>query len=306
MDTTLSSKEDKVSYVEDNRARWILLTAIAPIAWGTTYFVTRHFLPADAPLWAAVIRCLPAGLLVLLFARKLPTGSWWWRSVVLGVLNVGGFSVLVYIVGLRLPTSLGSILMSASAAFLMLFAWLLLRQRPTLAAALGALIGIAGVAVMLGSGAGQADFWGVAASIGAMVASSIGFVLTVRWGGNVPVLAMTSWQLIAGSLVVVPFALLVEGAPPALDPTAMWAFAYIVVVATALAYAVWFNGLRRLPAAVVGVIGLLNPLTGVLMGVLLAGEEFGPPQMIGVALVIIGVLIGTKRVKSREQVPVST
>ncbi|HAJ16677.1 MAG TPA: EamA family transporter, partial [Microbacterium sp.] len=43
--------------------RWLLLTAIAPIAWGSTYFVTRQFLPADAPLWGALFRALPAGLI---------------------------------------------------------------------------------------------------------------------------------------------------------------------------------------------------------------------------------------------------
>ena len=45
-------------------APWIALTAVAPIAWGSTYFVTRHLLPADSPIWGAVIRCLPAGILL--------------------------------------------------------------------------------------------------------------------------------------------------------------------------------------------------------------------------------------------------
>ena len=61
-------------------AIWVLVTAIAPIAWGSTYFVTHEYLPADAPLWGSVIRALPAGLVLLLIGRRLPRGRWWWRS----------------------------------------------------------------------------------------------------------------------------------------------------------------------------------------------------------------------------------
>ena len=270
--------------MEDKRWMWILVTAIAPIAWGSGYVVTRSLLPAEAPLWGGVLRALPAGLLVLLLARRLPRGSWWWRSLVLGTLIVGGFFVLVYFAGQRLPSSLAATLMSASAACMLLFAWLLLHRRPRLAAAAGAATGLVGVAIMLGFDPGGADPWGVAASLGAMVASSIGFVLTTRWGSDVPALPMTAWQLVGGSVVLLPVAVLVEGAPPALTPGSALGFAYLTLVATALAYVAWFAGLRRLSPGVVGVVGLLNPVTGVVLGVALAG-----------ALVLAGIVLGAAR-----------
>jgi probable blue pigment (indigoidine) exporter len=274
--------------------RWIAVTAIAPIAWGSTYYVTRHLLPPDAALWGAVIRCLPAGLLVLLIVRRLPRGSWWWRSLVLGTLTVGGLNVLVYVAAQRLATSLAATIMSASAAALLLLSWIVLRQRPRIRAAVGAGIGIVGVVVMLqpGSGGDAADGWGIAASVIAMLSSSLGFVLTRRWGPDVPPLTMTAWQLIAGSLVILPVAVFVEGGPPALDPPAILGFAYVIVVATALAYGAWFAGLARLSGAAVGIIGLLNPVTGVLLGVALAGEPFGPAQALGLLLVVAGVIAG--------------
>lgn len=275
------------------------ITAIAPIAWGSTYYVTRHLLPPDAALWGAVIRCLPAGLLVLALVRRLPRGSWWWRSVVLGALTVGGLNVLVYVAAQRLATSLASTIMSTSAAALLLLSWIVLRQRPRTHAVVGAAVGIAGVVVMLQPGGGEVDPWGVAASIVAMLSSSLGFVLTRRWGPEVPALTMTAWQLIAGSLVVVPFAMIVEGAPPALDAPALAGFAYVIVVATAIAYAAWFAGLAQLSGAVVGIVGLLNPVTGVLLGVLLAGEPFGPVEAIGFALVVAGVVLGVTRGRDR-------
>ncbi|WP_448389774.1 DMT family transporter [Microbacterium aurum] len=280
--------------MEDKWRRWVLVTAIAPVAWGSTYFVTRHLLPPDAALWGAVIRCLPAGLLVLLVTRRLPRGAWWWRSFVLGVLTVGGLNVLVYVAAQRLATSLAATIMSTSAAALLVLSWMMLRQRPTLRAAGGAVLGIVGVIVMLQPGGGDADGWGIAASVVAMLSSSLGFVLTKRWGADVPPLTMTAWQLIAGSLVVMPVAIIVEGAPPALDAPALLGFAYIILVATAVAYAAWFTGLARLPGAVVGVIGLLNPVTGVLLGVVVAHEPFGPAQLVGLLLVVVGVLAGIR------------
>lgn len=210
----------------------------------------------------------------------------------LGALNVGGFFVLVYVAGQRLPSSLAATLMSASAACMMLFAWLLLHRRPRLAAAVGASIGLVGVVVMLGFDAAGADPWGVVASLGAMTSSSLGFVLTSRWGSDVPALPMTAWQLIGGSVVLIPAALIVEGGPPALTVSSALGFVYVTLVATALAYVAWFAGLRHLSPGVVGVVGLLNPVTGVVLGVAMAGEAFGVPQAVGVVLVLGGITLG--------------
>ena len=52
----------------------IAITAIAPLIWGSTYYVTTEFLPAGYPITMAALRALPAGLLLLLFARRLPQG----------------------------------------------------------------------------------------------------------------------------------------------------------------------------------------------------------------------------------------
>ncbi|TAJ48289.1 MAG: EamA family transporter [Herbiconiux sp.] len=285
----------------EGKWRWVLITAIAPVAWGSNYFVTRQFLPLDSPLWGAALRALPAGIILLLLARRMPRGSWWWKSLVLGALNVGAFFVLIYVASQLLPSSVASTIMATSAGVLMLLAWPLLRERPALLPVVGAIVGFAGVCVMLLGGGAAIDPWGVAASLAAMLLSSTGFVLTKRWaaapdGASAPsTIALTSWQLVAGGLLLVPFAVLIEGPPPALDGPALAGFAYVSVVATALAFVAWFTGLRHLPAGSVGLIGLLNPVTGVLLGVLVAAEPFGPRQLVGTALVIVGVLLGQRR-----------
>jgi probable blue pigment (indigoidine) exporter len=69
-------------------------------------------------------------------------------------------------------------------------------------------------------------------------------------------------------------------------------FAFVSIVATALAFACWFSGLRHLNAGTVGLVGLLNPVTGVLLGSLAAGDALTSRQSVGLALVVVGVLIG--------------
>ena len=98
----------------------LLLTAIAPATWGTTYLVTTHLLPPGHPLFAGLMRTLPAGLLALMITRQLPRGSWWWRSLVLGGLNMGAFFPLLFVAAQCLPggvaATLGAVRRASSAA----------------------------------------------------------------------------------------------------------------------------------------------------------------------------------------------
>lgn len=272
--------------------RWVALTAVAPVAWGTNYFVTHEFLPPDSPLYGAALRALPAGLILLALCRQRPRGAWWWRSAVLGLLNVSVFFVLVYAASQLLPTSIASTVMAVSPLAMMLIAWSLVSERPGVAHLVGAAIGLGGVCLMLLTGAEGVSMPGVLASAAAMLVSSFGHILAKRWSADADVLASTAWQLTAGGLFLLPVAAAVEGPPPALSMSALLAFGYVALVATALAFAAWFTGLRHLPAGTVGLIGLLNPVTGVLLGTAVAGEVLTVQQLCGLALVLVGVVLG--------------
>jgi probable blue pigment (indigoidine) exporter len=289
----------------ENTFRWVLVTAIAPIAWGTNYFVTHEYLPAGYPLYGAVVRALPAGFLLLCITRRLPRGAWWWRSLLLGVCNMGAFFALIYVASQLLPVSLASTIMSAAPLTMAGFAWALLAERPTLPVLVGAAAGIAGVYLMLGAGASGVDLRGVAASLAAMTMSSCGYVLAKKWGGTDSSLATTSWQLIAGGLVLIPFAILIEGTPPSLDRSAAGAFAYVSLIATALAFTAWFAGLRHLTTATVGLIGLLNPLTGAILGLTLSGDTLTISQGLGMVLVLFGITLARPRRELTIAAPVA-
>ena len=76
----------------------ILLTALAPMIWGSTYIVTTELLPADMPFTAACIRVLPAGLLLVLYSRNLPKVNELGKLLVLTQLStsLGKLLVLLY------------------------------------------------------------------------------------------------------------------------------------------------------------------------------------------------------------------
>lgn len=275
--------------------RWVLICAVAPVSWGATYFVTRHFLPENAPLWSAVLRALPAGVILLAVARRLPSGQWWWRSLVLGLLNFAAFFVLVYLAAQLLPTSVAASVMALAPVVLAMLAMPLLRQRPTAFMFLGAVIGVVGVGLLVGLGANRIDPLGVAISLMALLLSSLGAILATRWRDEVPLVATTSWQLLAGGVMLLAAAVVVEGAPPAMTSINVLAYGAISLFATAIAFLCWFAGLRHLSAGTVGLIGLLNPVTGVLLGVLLAAEVLSLTQWLGLALVAAALLLGRSR-----------
>lgn len=275
--------------------RWMLIACYAPIVWGAAYYVTKTFLPADSPIWGAAFRALPAGILLLLVSRKLPQGSWWWRSLVLGSLNMGYFFLAVYIAAVLLPSSTAATVMALGPMVMMLFGWILLRDKPKTLAIIGAGLGFAGVALMVSGSQLEINPLGLLVSASAMFSTSFGSVLTKKWSaqyGRPPLMASTSWQLIAGGVALVVVALIVEGKPPQVGLSELGGYVYLSFFATAIAYLAWFGSLRRLSSGTVGLIGLLNPITGVLVGAMLAGEKITLIQAAGIVLVLTGVLLG--------------
>jgi probable blue pigment (indigoidine) exporter len=278
--------------METTSARTLLVTTVAPVAWGSTYLVTEQFLPADRPLFAALVRALPAGLLLLAFRRRLPRGDWWWRAVVLGVLNIGLFFPLIFLAAYHLPGGLAATLQAASPLAVMALAAGIVNERPGTLRIGAALVGLVGVALLVLQSPGRVDTLGLIGAFGSVLVSALGFVLVKHWQAPVDMLTLVSWQLVVGGLVLLPVALVVEGAPPAVDARAIGGFVWLGLVGTVVAYVCWFHGLNRMAAGAVSLVGLVNPVVGTVLGVVFAGEIFGWTQALGMALVLVGVLAG--------------
>ena len=228
--------------------RDIVITAIAPVAWGSTYLVTETFLPPDRPLFDAAMRALPAGLVLLAFRRRLPHGDWWWKAVVLGICNIGMFFPLIFLAAYQLPGGLAATLQATSPLAVMALAWLAIGERPGTVRILSALVGLVGVGLLVMRTPGDVSTLGLLAAFGSVLVSALGFVLVKRWPAPVDMLTLVSWQLVVGGAVLVPVFLLVEGAPPHLGVGNVAGLLWLATAGTAIAYACWFRGLGRMPA----------------------------------------------------------
>ncbi|MFJ3820214.1 EamA family transporter [Streptomyces nodosus] len=272
----------------------VLLTALAPVSWGTTYAVTTEFLPDDRPLFTGLMRALPAGLLLLALARALPRGAWWWKAAVLGALNIGAFFPLLFLSAYRLPGGMAAVAGSVGPLFVAGLSAALLGERPTVRTLLTGVAAALGVSLVVLKAAGALDPVGVLAALAATASMSTGTVLTKRWGrpeGAGP-LALTAWQLTAGGLLIAPVALTVEGAPPALDGPAVGGYLYLAVANTAVAYWLWFRGIGRLTATQATLLGPLSPLTAAVLGWVALGQALGPVQLGGMAVAFGATVLG--------------
>jgi probable blue pigment (indigoidine) exporter len=278
-----------------------LTTAVAPVAWGTTYVVTAHLLPDGRPLFAAATRALPAGLILLALSRQLPSGRWWWRALVLGLLNFAAFFPLLFLSAYRLPGGVASTVHAASPLVVMALAWLVLREIPGRLRVLGGLVGLVGVGLLVLRSTSSIDTLGLLAAGGSVLSSALGFVLVRRWPAPVDTLTLVSWQLVVGGVALVPLTLVVEGPPPALDLSAVGGLLWLAGIGTVLAYACWFRGLARLPAGTVSLIGLLNPVVATALGIVVSGEPFGAVTVLGMALIAAGVLLGQPALMTRRR-----
>jgi probable blue pigment (indigoidine) exporter len=274
--------------------RTTALTALAPIAWGTTYVVTTELLPPDRPLLAALLRALPAGLLALALARTLPTGAWWARAAVLGTLNIGAFFPLLFLAADRLPGGVAAVAGAAQPLVVAGLAVVVLGERPTPWRLGWAVAGVAGIALVVLGPTAALDPVGIAAALGGAAVMALGVVLTKRWGRPTGVgpLAFAGWQLTAGGAVLLPVALAVEGAPPAVDGPAVLGFLWLATAGGVVAYTLWFRGIGLLPVTATALLGLLSPLVAAALGVLLLGEVLTAVQVGGFALALVALVAG--------------
>ncbi|MGW0751082.1 EamA family transporter [Streptomyces sp. NPDC002587] len=277
-----------------NRFATVALTALAPVSWGSTYFVATELLPPDRPLFTGVMRALPAGVLLTALAHTLPKGRWWWRSAVLGTLNIGAFFPLLFLSAYRLPGGVAAVLGAVGPLFVIGLAALVLGERARPRTVLAAVAGAFGVSMVVLTAEAGLDLVGVVAGVVSSASMGAGTVMAKRWGrpAGVGALAVAGWQLTAGGLVIIPVAALVEGAPPVLDGRAFLGYGYMMLINTGIAYWLWFRGIGRLTATSVTLLSPLSPLTAAVIGWAALGQALTPVQLAGMAIAFGATVAG--------------
>ncbi|WP_341501959.1 EamA family transporter [Gallaecimonas sp. GXIMD4217] len=266
----------------------IVIGLLAPVLWGSTYSVVGLVLYDLSPLWVAAMRALPAGLLLLLLVRRRPPLPWP-RLLALSLANITLFFALLFLAAFRLPGAVAGTLGATLPLQLMLVGWLLYDNRPRLSQLLLALLGLAGVTLLLNPSAGL-DPLGMTAGLAATALIALASQWMQHWRTE-DLLGLTAWQLALGGILLVPLAWLLEGAPPLPSAQQLPGLAYLVLAGTALAYWAWLWSLRHLGTELLGMLALVNPVVAVALGVLLVDETLSPWQWAGIGLILAAIVL---------------
>jgi probable blue pigment (indigoidine) exporter len=170
-----------------------------------------------------------------------------------------------------------------------------LRTRTIVAGAAG----VAGVSLLVLRAGARLDALGVTAALGGAAVMATGVVLAKRWQSPASALATTGWQLVAGGVVLLPVMAVAEGAPPALTGVNVLGYGYLSGIGAALAYTLWFRGIRSLSPTNVTFLGLLSPLVATVLGWLVLDQRLTAAQFAG-GLLVLAAVVAPQVVKERK------
>ncbi|MDJ0930676.1 EamA family transporter [Breoghania sp.] len=285
------------------RARNTLLTVLAPAIWGSTYLVTTEALPVGYPITLAVLRVLPAGLLLLLVTRNLPPVEWLGRTFILGALNFALFWSLLFISAYRLPGGVTATLSATQALIVLGLSRALLGSAIHLTSMIAAIAGVSGVAMLVLGPDAALDPIDIAAGLGGAASMAAGTVLSRKWQPPVSALTFTAWQLTAGGILLVPVALILEPASPSLSMANVAGLTWLGLIGAAATYWLWFRGVARIEPPAISMLGMMSPLTAVALGWLWLNQTLTPVQIVGSIVVLGSVWLGQAAARSKGQTP---
>jgi drug/metabolite transporter (DMT)-like permease len=267
--------------------------------WGGSFLFIRVAVPALGPFLLAELRVGLAAVALLLFALaagRVPEIRHRWRSfLVLGFLNAAVPFSLISAAEIHLTASLAAILNSTTVMFSAIVAAVWIGDVLTARKAIGIVFGIIGVSVLVGwdplplSG-------GVLLAVAAMLVASLSYALGATYAkrsfSGIPPLGMAIGQLGGAVALLLPLAAvsLPEEAPSFVVALSMLGLA---LLSTSVAYLIYFRLIENVGPTSTVTVTLLVPVFGLLFGVLLLDEPFGPGTLAGLAIILTSVVLIT-------------
>lgn len=275
------------------RATLALVTIVWGLNWPSAKFGLQDFSP-----WTFRTICFGAGAAILIAVARhrgislfIARGAARWHLMIAGLLSIGGFGVLAAFAQLATTTSRTAICAYTMPIWATLLARLFLGERLDAWRWSALLIGFCGLAVL---------FWplldaglpvGALYALGSAVSWAAGTVY-LKWArvAGHPVV-ITVWQLIAGTVMVaIGFCLSGFEIGEITHVTSLLGLGYSTLIGTALAYLLWFQSVKRLPASTAGLGTLLVPVIGVVAAMILLGDRPTATDIIGFVLIFVAAL----------------
>ncbi|KMT52884.1 DMT family transporter [Pseudomonas fildesensis] len=292
-----------------DRLTYLKLAAVTMI-WGGTFVAGRYVADHINPLLAASLRFILASLALLLFMAfsrtrlACPSPRQLAQLALLGFFGIFFYN-LCFFYGLQyINASRASLIVALNPAVIGLASWLLFKERLGRTRLIGIALCLAGAAAVIVSrnpqllqGAvnawigdllilGCVAGWGVYSLFSRGLNQSLGPLQTVTWSVLLGTLMLTLTTLVTGSFTV--------DALGGLHLPQLLSLLYLGVLGSALAYIGYYDGIRRIGATRSGVFIALNPLTAVICGALLLGEQLTLPMLLGGAVILLGIYLCNK------------
>ncbi|CAH0213803.1 putative amino-acid metabolite efflux pump [Pseudomonas sp. Bi123] len=288
---------------------YLKLAAVTMI-WGGTFVAGRFLADSLSPLFAASLRFLLASVALLLFLLLArvplvrPSPRQWLQLALLGFFGIFFYN-LCFFYGLHyINASRASLIVALNPAVIGLASWLLFKERLSRAKVAGIAICIAGASLVIVSRnpqllAGNADAWigdllifgcvlgwGIYSLFSKGLNQTLGPVQTVTYSILLGTLMLWVTSAVRGELSV--------AALTGLGAQQWLSLMYLGVLGSALAYIGYYDGIRKIGATRSGVFIALNPLTAVLLGALLLGEQLTLVMCLGGGLILAGIFLCNK------------
>lgn len=279
--------------------RIALALATVYLVWGSTYLAIRFAVEVTPPYLFAATRFVPAGLILLLLAlaqgHKLPSSRKDWRVIgITAVLLLVGANGLVTWSEQWVASNQAALMVATAALWMAGFGSLGQRgERLSSMTWLGLWVGFAGVAVLVGEG--LATHSGPVAAYAALVVSPVLWAAGSIYGRRnpqqcAPLMTAALQMLLAGIIMGMIGLLSGEQARWHWTEQSWWAWGYLTFLGSCLAYGAYYWLVHNVTPAVLGTYAYVNPAIAVLLGAWLGHEHLSTTQLIGTAVILLGVV----------------
>ena len=288
------------------RRGWLLFAAMSVI-WGIPYLLIKVAVEDLSPSMLVLGRTAIAALLLLPIAavRNELRGlrPHWAPLLAFAAIEIAIPWVLLGVAEQRISSSLAGLLIAAVPLVGALIA-LTSAKRERLGAPnlLGLVLGIAGVAAIVGLNLGGASAGSLAAIGLVVVCYAVGPVILQRYLAGLPALGVIAASLAVTAVVYAPIAAFsIPDAMPSAE--ALGSVVALAVVCTAIAFLLFFALIAEIGPVRATVITYVNPAVAAVLGVAILDEEFTVGMGIGFALVLAGSVLATRRAPAEARTP---
>ena len=283
---------------------WLLLSfVVLTLIWGSTWLVIKTQLGTVPPAWSVTYRFIIGGGVLLLWCvaarRSFALGrKGHGFALVIGLLQFALNFNFVYHAEFHVTSGLVALVFAMLVVANAGLAALILKQPITARFAIGSVIGIAGVALLVGPDVAQASQvgLGLALAVAGMLAASLSNVLqATRLARRLPAEATLALSMLYGAALNAGYALVTAG-PPVVDPRPEYwlGLAYLSLIASVGAFLIYFAMIRRVGAPVAGYVSVLVPVVAMSLSTVFESYRWTPLAVGGVLLTLAGMVVALR------------